>query len=118
MKSKAIPDHLIRGLAIEVDYLAAYFQLLDRGSADLDTLIDATLALTHFGFGDEDVGLEVGLRVGVIEGTANGLGIMHASPHRERRDRRVVNGEIAVMHTEIGMVNTEIGARERRDQGP
>jgi len=75
MKSKAIPDHLIRGLAIEVDYLAAYFQLLDRGSADLDTLIDATLALSHFGFGDEDVGLEVGLRVGVIEGTANGLGV-------------------------------------------
>jgi hypothetical protein len=38
---------------------------------------------------------------------------MHASRPRERRDRRIVKGEIAVMNTEIGMMNAEIGARER-----
>ena len=39
--------------------------------------------------------------------------MLYASRHRERRDRRIVNGEIAVVNAEIGMMNAELGVRER-----
>jgi hypothetical protein len=42
---------------------------------------------------------------------------LYASRDRERRDRRIVNGEIAVVNAEIGNVNAEIAVRERRDRG-
>ena len=43
--------------------------------------------------------------------------IVYASGDRERRDRRIVNGEIAVVNAEIGNVNAEIAVGERRDRG-
>ena len=42
---------------------------------------------------------------------------LYASGDRERRDRRIVNGEIAVVNAEIGNVNAEIAVGERRDRG-
>jgi hypothetical protein len=38
---------------------------------------------------------------------------VYASGDREREDRLIVNGEIAVVNAEIGIVNGEIGERER-----
>jgi hypothetical protein len=38
---------------------------------------------------------------------------VYASGDRERRNRRIVSGEIAIVHAEIGMTNGEIGERER-----
>jgi uncharacterized protein YfaP (DUF2135 family) len=40
-------------------------------------------------------------------------GRLYASGGRERQDRVIVNGEIAVVNAEIGIVNGEIGERER-----
>ena len=53
----------------------------------------------------------------MIARAGRALSALYASGDRERRDRRIVNGEIAVVNAEIGNVNAEIAVGERRDRG-
>jgi hypothetical protein len=83
-----IPDTLLTGLCIELDALEGSSVLDGLDQCEVEALFRDVSCLEVLRFGDEDIALEIGLRVGIFLGTADGLAIPWTDLLRAVQERR------------------------------